>query len=69
MRLKEARNRRAEALGLARGTLMSNATLMEIARRGPRSEAALRDVPGVKRWQMQAVSEDLLEVLGAQGSA
>ena len=69
MRLKEARNRRAEALGLARGTLMSNATLMEIARRGPRSEAALGEVPGVKQWQMQAVGTDLLEVLRTEGSA
>ncbi|NIV59765.1 MAG: hypothetical protein GWN52_00965, partial [Gemmatimonadetes bacterium] len=33
--LKEARNRRAEEVGLARGTLMSNAVLLEIARRQP----------------------------------
>lgn len=61
--LKEVRNRRAEELGLARGTLMSNATLLEIARRQPRTPQALREVPGVKRWQMDAVANALLAAL------
>ncbi len=66
--LKEVRNRRAEELGLARGTLMSNATLLEIARRQPRTAQALREVPGVKAWQMEAVSEALLTVLPDGGA-
>jgi ribonuclease D len=61
--LKEVRNRRAQELGLARGTLMSNATLLEIARRQPRTVRALREVPGVKGWQIDAVADALLTAL------
>ncbi len=61
--LKEVRNRRAEELGLARGTLMSNSTLIDIARRSPSSEEQLRTVPGVKSWQVEAAGSVLLAAL------
>ncbi len=61
--LKEARNARAEELGLARGALISNATLLELARRWPTTEAGLREVPGVKEWHLEAVGDALLAAL------
>lgn len=64
--LKGARNRRAEALGIARGTLIPNATLLEIARRVPEDVGELRSVPGVKEWQVEAVGEALLAVLNGK---
>lgn len=62
-RLKVARNRRAEELGLDRGTLVSNAVLQAVALSRPRDMAALRAVEGLHAWQADAVGEPLLEVL------
>ena len=68
-RLKEARNRRAEALGIDRGTLMANSVILEIAWIRPSTSAALAGVPGVKKWQMEAVGRELLTVLTAGRAA
>jgi ribonuclease D len=65
-RLKTVRNARADELGLARGTLLSNATLLEIAREHPRSMPQLADVPGIRTWQVEAVGARLLEQLAAK---
>jgi ribonuclease D len=62
-RLKEARNRRAQALGMDRGTLMANGVIAEIAWVRPKTLQALAGVPGVKKWQLEAVGKDLLSVL------
>ena len=62
-RLKETRNRRAQGLGMDRGTLMANGVITEIAWVHPRTIAALSTVPGVKKWQVEAVGKDLLAVL------
>jgi ribonuclease D len=62
-RLKDARNRRAQALGLDRGTLMANGVIAEIALVRPTTAAALGAVAGVKKWQVEAVGKDLLAVL------
>jgi len=62
-RLKVARNRRAEALGIDRGTLMPNSVINEIAWVQPKTLSALHEVQGVKVWQADAVGPDLLEVL------
>lgn len=62
-RLKEVRNRRAEALGIDRGTLLANSVLVEIAWQGPSTLGGLREVPGVKVWQAEAVGKELMEVL------
>jgi hypothetical protein len=37
--------------------------LIEIARRAPASERELAGVPGMKRWQVDAVGAELLSVL------
>lgn len=60
-RLKALRNARAKALGMDRGTLLPNATLMEIALATPGDLDDLRRVPGIKEWQVDALGEDLLE--------
>lgn len=62
-RLRSVRNRRAVELGLDRGTLLSNAQLVEIAREGPTSNEALRAVPGMKRWQVDVLGDELLAIL------
>jgi ribonuclease D len=62
-RLKEARNRRAHALGMDRGTLMANGVIAEIAWVHPTTVTALASVAGVKSWQVEAVGKDLLAVL------
>jgi len=63
LRLKEVRNRRADELGISRGTLMSNSTLLEIARHAPRDRAGLSQVEGVKTWQVDATGEALMTEL------
>ena len=62
-RLKAARNPRSEELGIARGTLVSNTLLLEIARAGPENGEELLAVQGVRRWQVEAVGDALLEAL------
>jgi ribonuclease D len=62
--LKDARNRRAEALELDPGFVMSRAQLEEVARARPRSEAELAAVPGVRGWQVEAIGAALLKALG-----
>lgn len=64
-RLKQVRNSRADALGLARGTLLPNAALLEIAWAEPRTHDELRAVPGVKGWQVDAIGNDLLARLAS----
>ncbi len=66
-KLKDARNRKADQLGLPRGTLVSNATLMEIARAAPRSVEALAQVEGVRRWKAEALGEDFLKLIRGAG--
>jgi ribonuclease D len=62
--LKDARNRRAEALELDPGFVMSRAQLEEVARARPRNEAELAAVPGVRGWQVEAIGAALLKALG-----
>ena len=63
VRLKEIRNRRADELGIDRGTLLPNAVLFEIARREPHSPDQLDAVPGLRHWQAEALGEALLATL------
>ena len=62
-RLKQAKNRRAEELDLDGGFLMSRALLEEVGKARPRSAEALAAVPGVRRWQVEALGEALLKAL------
>lgn len=63
-RLKNARNRRAEELGLDRGTLLANAVVTAVALRAPRTLEELGNVEGIRRWQVEAVGPALLDALG-----
>lgn len=61
--LKSARNRRADALELDPGFIMSRAQLEEVARARPKSAAELAALPGVRNWQVEAIGEALLKAL------
>lgn len=65
--LKKIRNRRAEELGMDRGALIPNRTLLEIARHRPGSLRELKTVPGVRSWHAEAAGEDLLAALDSEG--
>lgn len=64
--LKAARNLRADELGLDRGTLLSNAVITAVALAAPGSPDAMASVEGMRRWQVEAVGSNLLDVLGKQ---
>ena len=59
-RLKAIRNETAEALGIARGLLMSNTVILEIARTQPSSVDELAGMTGVRRWQAEALADRIL---------
>lgn len=65
-RLKVARNAEAERIEVAPGVLCPNGTLEGIARREPDSLEALLEVPGMRRWQVEEIGEQLLQVLPAR---
>ena len=62
-RLKVVRNDAAEALGIARGVLMSNTVILEIARTHPQSVDELTGVEGVRRWQSETLADRILAAL------
>ncbi len=63
-RLKAARNRAADKLGLERGRLVANDVLRAVAVARPCDLGALERVPGVRRWQVEALGEQMLAALG-----
>jgi ribonuclease D len=62
-RLKEVRNRRADELGLPRGTLLPNSVLLAVARAAPQDLDALARVEGMRRWRVELLGKDFLEVI------
>jgi len=66
-RLKGARNKRADELGLDRGTMLPNAMIIAVALAAPRTTEDLADIEGLRRWQVEAVGPDLLKVLAKEG--
>jgi ribonuclease D len=62
-RLKGVRNRRASELGLDRSVLPSNAVLLATAVEHPTELEALAAVPGMRRWQVEVMGEELLELI------
>lgn len=64
-RMKQARNQRAEELGIARGVLLPNSVLETLAKNPPQRSADVLAAPGIRRWQGQAVGEVILEAVGA----
>ena len=65
-RLKGVRNQKADELGLARGTLLANAVLVEVALAAPTSSEALSAMPGMRRWRVDALGDQLLAVIASQ---
>lgn len=59
-RLKAVRNRLAAAHDLAPGVLCPNGTLEAIARANPGTLEELAAIPGVRRWQIEAIGRELL---------
>ncbi len=66
-RLKEARNRAAERLGLPRGTLLSNTLLQSIAQASPGDVEALCAIDGMRRWKVEVLGAEILEILRRAG--
>jgi ribonuclease D len=62
-KIKVVRNRRADELGLARGSLLSNAVLLEIAKVSPSSIEELKAIDGVRNWKADVAGEEILAVL------
>jgi ribonuclease D len=62
-RLKGVRNRMAESLGLARGTLLSNGLLEALGRASPASLQEMESVPDLRLWQVRALGPELLKVM------
>jgi ribonuclease D len=61
--LKAARDQASDRLGLDRGFLMPRAQLEDVARARPGSPNELAGVDGVRRWQVEALGEELLTAL------
>jgi ribonuclease D len=62
-RLKDVRDRCADALGLDRGFLMPRQQLEDIARQGPHDLDELRGNQDVREWQVAAVGTELIGAL------
>ena len=62
-RLKAVRNARAAALGIDRGTLLSNAVLQLIAESPPATPDGIARVAGIRRWQAGLLARELLNAL------
>jgi ribonuclease D len=61
--LKAVRDRHAAALELDPGVLCPRERLEAIARRNPRSNDDLMEVPDVRRWQAEVLGEDFIRAL------
>lgn len=66
-RLRVVRDAAAERLDLERGFLMPRAQLEELAREQPTSRGALAEIEGVRKWQVEAIGDELLTVLSGNG--
>jgi ribonuclease D len=66
-RLKSIRNRKADELGLPRGTLLANAVLLDIARVNPADRSELLAVEGVREWKADQLGDELLQEVRRAG--
>jgi ribonuclease D len=62
-RLKAARTGITARLGLEAGFAAPNSLLETVSRAAPASLQELARLPGVRRWQVEAFGEELLEAL------
>lgn len=63
--IKGARNRRAEELGIDRGTLFPNALLEQVAEERPDGPEAMARLPGVRAWRVEAAGTAILDALSS----
>ncbi len=62
-RLKKIRNRRADEVGLSKGTLLANAVVLDIARAAPKSVEDLVAIEGMRRWKAEILGKDFLAAI------
>jgi ribonuclease D len=62
--LKRARDAAAQELGIDRGFLMPRQQLEDVARLRPKKAGDLMDVAEMRRWQVEALGERLVAVVG-----
>lgn len=62
-RLKKIRNRRADEVGLSKGTLLANAVVLDVARAAPRSLEELAAIDGMRRWKVELLGKDFLAAI------
>jgi ribonuclease D len=61
-KLKGGRNAAAEEVGLPRGTVLSNAVLISIARAAPKTRDELLQIDGVRNWKADVAGERILAI-------
>ena len=66
--LKKWREGKAKQLEIDPGVLINNALLEELARRLPRQEAELAEVPGLKDWQRRELGPEIILQLAGKGA-
>jgi ribonuclease D len=62
-KLRDLRTDKAQTLEVDRGVLLSNAQIIEIVRRSPKTLAELEAVPGLRRWQAEILGDGVLALL------
>ncbi len=62
-RLRDLRTEEAQTLEVDRGVLLSNAQILEIVRRSPKTLEELEAVPGLRRWQAEILGDAVLTLL------
>ena len=62
-RLRRTRDKVADELGLDRGFLMPRTQLEAMARMQPHAREELGNIPEIRQWQLEVLSEPLLNVL------
>ena len=66
--LRTWRNNLAKARNVEPDVILSNNTLMALAKRAPRTPQALAGVGALDDWQRKTYGDDLLRVLGHRSS-
>jgi ribonuclease D len=61
--LRDWRNAVVDEKNLSPVVVVSNQLLKEIARAAPSSLDELHEVPGIRKWQVQAYGKDLLQIV------
>jgi ribonuclease D len=67
--LKTWRDKKAAALELDPGVLISNAVLKSVAEAHPKTLAEITALPALKNWQKQVLGNDIITALGVQGDS